>query len=112
MCKKCEKGYKLTIYRSNRTNALIKYKQFMDEEATIIDFSKGIGTEEGAIEYIVKDVRGNVLKLRPKGTIEERRRLFEEGKCLIGKKVTIRFQELSEKNVPRFPLVVCIRDYE
>jgi len=112
MCKKCLKGYQLSNYRSKRTNALIKYKLFMDEEATIIDFSKGIGTEEGAIEYVVKDVRGNVLKLRPKGSMEERRRLYEEGRSLIGKKVTIRFQELSEKNVPRFPLVVCIRDYE
>jgi hypothetical protein len=112
MCKKCEKGYKLTIYRSKRTNALIKYKMFQDEEAIIMDFSKGIGTEEGAIEYIVKDVRGNILKLRPKGTMEERRRLYQEGKTLIGKKVTIRYQELSKDNIPRFPLVVCIRDYE
>ena len=36
--------------------------------------------DEEAIEYIVKDLRGNTSKLRPRGTMEERRRLYQEGK--------------------------------
>lgn len=112
MCKKCIKGYNLSVYRSKRTNALMKYKLFDDEEAVIIGFDKGTGTEEGAIIFIIKDIRGNEFTIRPRGTIEERRKLYEKGETLKGKKLTIRYQELTEKGVPRFPVAIAIRDYE
>ena len=113
LCKKCKKGYDLSKYRPVRCNNLVKFKLFIDEEVKIVDFDKGVGTEEGAIEYIVEDPRGNVFKVRPRGTIEERRKLYEKGKSLIGKPLTIRYQELSEdKQIPRFPVAIGIRDYE
>jgi ATP-dependent DNA ligase len=112
MCKKCAKGYNLTVYRSKRSNALMKYKLFQDEEAVIIGFEKGTGTEEGAIIFCIKDIRENEFTIRPRGTIEERRKLYKKGDKLIGKKLTIRYQELTEKGVPRFPVAIAIRDYE
>ena len=112
MCKNCLKGYNLTVYRSNRSNAILKYKNFIDEEVTIIGFSATVGTEEGAIKYLVKDLRNNEFHIRPRGTIEERKNLFQIGNELIGKQLTIRYQELSEKGVPRFPVAIAIRDYE
>jgi len=55
----------------------------------------------------------NVLKTQTKGSYGKSAvDSLKKGEVLIGKKVTIRFQELTEKNVPRFPIVVCIRDYE
>lgn len=112
LCKKCDKAHKLTIYRSKRTNALMKYKQFQDEEATIVGFEVGIGTEEGAILYQVKDPRGNVFTVRPRGTVEERRALYQKRKKLMGLPLTIRYQELSKDGVPRFPVGIAIRNYE
>jgi len=112
LCKKCQKAYKLTIYRSNRTNALIKYKEFVDEEVKIIGFDVGTGTEDGAIIYKVLDKRGNEFAIRPRGTIDERKKLYENKDILMGLEYTIRYQELSEKGVPRFPVGICIRDYE
>lgn len=111
-CKKCDKGYKLTIYRSKRTNALIKFKLFMDEEVKVIGFEEGIGTEEGAIIYKVLDERGNQFTVRPRGTIKERIQLYEKRESLLGLPLTIRYQELSEKGVPRFPVGVAFRNYE
>ena len=111
-CKKCEKGYKLTIYRSKRTNAMMKYKEFIDEEVKIIGFDVGVGTEEGAIIYKVLDDRGNEFTVRPRGTVEERRHLYLEKEKLLGKPLTIRYQELSEYQVPRFPVGISVRDYE
>ena len=112
LCKKCEKNYKLTIYRSKRTNALIKHKNFVDEEVKIIGFFAGVGTEEGAINYNVLDERGNEFNVRPRGTIEYRRELFKNGDSLINLPLTIRYQELSEKGVPRFPVGISVRNYE
>ena len=112
LCKKCDKGYKLSIYRTNRTNAMLKYKLFQDEEVKIIGFESGIGTEEGAVIYRVLDERGNEFTVRPRGTVNERRELYKIRDTLIGKQLTIRYQELSEKNVPRFAVGISFRDYE
>jgi len=107
-----EKDKKLAQYRPNRTNSLIKYKFFQDEEVTIIGFEQCTGTEEGAIKFIVKDSRSNEFSVRPRGTIQTRREWFKRGNEFIGKVLTIRFQELTNKGVPRFPVAVAFRDYE
>jgi len=90
----------------------MKYKSFQDEEVTIIGFETGVGTEQGAIIYQVRDQRGNEFTVRPRGTIEKRRELYENREELMGLKLTIRFQELTKDGVPRFPVGVAIRNYE
>lgn len=112
LCKKCKKGYELSIYRSGRTNAMMKYKLFQDEEVKIIGFDVGVGTEEGCVIFKVVDVRGNEFTVRPRGTVEEKRKMYKKKEKLLGLPLTIRFQELSEKGVPRFPVAICIRNYE
>lgn len=112
LCKKCKRKWNLVIYRSGRTNAMLKYKEFIDEEVTIIGFERGKGTEDGAVEYIVRDPRDNEFKIRPRGSIDERRKLYKKRESLLGLPYTIRYQELSEKGVPRFPVGIAIRNYE
>jgi len=105
-------GEKLSQYISKRRNNLLKYKRFVDEEVTIIDYDKCVGTEQGAIKFIVKDERGNIFPVRPKGSIEKRRKWYKNGDKFINKPLTIRYQELSEHGVPRFPVGISVRDYE
>lgn len=113
-----QKGYEGLIIRKNsvyvfgRTTNILKYKEFQDEEATIVGFKDAKGTEEGAIIFVVEDVRGNHFPVRPRATLDKRKEWLDNNKELIGKTITIRFQELTEKNVPRFPVGVEIRDYE
>lgn len=107
-----EKDKRLSQYRPNRTNSLIKYKYFQDEEATIIGYENCVGSEEGAIKFIVKDIRNNEFPVRPRGSIETRKEWYKKGSTFIGKSLTIRFQELSTKGVPRFPVGIAVRDYE
>jgi DNA ligase-1 len=38
--------------------------------------------------------------------------LYKRGDSLIGKYLTVTYQELSEYGVPRFPVGKTIRDYE
>jgi len=91
---------------------MMKYKEFKDEEVEIIGFEVGTGTEEGAIIYQVKDEREKIFTVRPRGSVEERRKLYKNKEKLLGLKLTIRYQELSEYGVPRFPVAVAVRDYE
>jgi len=107
-----EKDKRLAKYRQGRTNSLVKFKYFKDEEAVIIGYEECTGTEEGAIKFMVKDIRGNQFPVRPRGSISKRREWMSSAPELIGKLLTIRYQELSNKGVPRFPVGITIRDYE
>ena len=105
-------GEKLSQYSHARTNALIKYKYFEDEEMEIVDVEQCTGTEDGAAKFVVKDPRGNVFPVRPRGSVEQRCEWYMNKQNLIGKPLTVRYQGLSEKGVPRFPVAITVRDYE
>ena len=42
---------------------------------------------------------------------EYRKKLFENGRNHIGKKLTVIFQEFTKDGIPRFPVAKDIRDY-
>lgn len=106
-----QKQIKESQYKPNRSNNLLKYKEFLDEEATIIGGIACEGTEEGAVKFMIRDIRGNEFLVRPRGSIELRREWMKNLDKYIGKLMTIRYQELSEHGIPRFPVAI-IRDYE
>ena len=85
----------------------------MDEEVLIVGIDRlAKGTEEGAAVLSVQDQQGNVFPARPRGSIERRRLWAQQPERIVGKTATIRFQERSIHGVPRFPVVVAIRNYE
>ncbi|CAH6421694.1 ATP-dependent DNA ligase [uncultured virus] len=106
------KAYNETLYKPGKGNHILKYKRFIDEEALIINVTEAEGTEKGAAIFIVQDQRGNQFPVRMRGDFETRRFWFQNPQLVIGKEVTIRYQELSIYGVPRFPVGVTIRDYE
>lgn len=93
-----------------RSKYLQKYKEFMEEEFKIVGFHDGTGDEKNLVlwDCITKD--GKPFAVRPKGTFEYRRKLFDEGAKYIGKKLTVIFQEYSADGIPRFPVGKAIRD--
>lgn len=108
ICRQLDSKYEI----GHRSNHLLKYKQFTDEEFEIIGYTTGVGGEKGAI--IFKCITGEYeFDIRPRGTIENRRKMFEAGDSFIGKQLTIRFQEKdSITGIPRFPVGISVRDYE
>lgn len=109
-------GYEGTIIRTNgryeanqRSNSLLKLKDFEDEEFRIVDVVEGEGRDAGAAIFVCR--RGpEHFQVRPKGTIESRCYIFENAEDYIGKMLTVRFQGYSEKGVPRFPVGINVRD--
>lgn len=99
-----------------RSSDLIKLKPTDEKEAKIINFTEGDGTEKGLVMWIVewKNKNGDFVEVsvRPMGTHEERAKIYKEGKKYIGKKLTVRYQGLTNDGLPRFPRGVTIRDYE
>jgi DNA ligase-1 len=99
-------GKYLNNYRSID---LLKYKTFIEKEYEIVNFKQGQGRDLGCIIWICKTDSGKEFSVRPKGDLEMRKKLFNEGHNYIGKKLTVIYQELSEYDVPRFPVGKDIR---
>jgi len=106
------KQYGETLYKPGKGNHILKYKQFIDEEAIVVGVTEAEGTEKGAAILNVQDRRGNVFPIRMRGNFERRRLWFLNPQLVLGKEVTFRYQELSLYGVPRFPVGLAIRDYE
>lgn len=97
----------------HRSSTLLKYKEFIDEEFEITGGYTGKGTSfEGAVTFECKAKNGKIFGCVPKGSMEYKRHLWEGLDDLIGAKLTVRYQTLSDSGIPIFPVGIAIRDYE
>jgi len=98
------------VYRTNfRSNDLQKYKEFLEDEYRIIDFTQGEGRDAGAVIWVCETADGKEFSVRPRGTMEQRRDWFNDGASYIGKNLTVVYQVLTEEGKPRFPIGKAVR---
>jgi len=103
---------KAGLYKNSRAVDLQKFKAFETEEFKIVSYKEGEGLETGCVIWICEAENGLHFACRPRGTREEREVLYSDGKKYVGKKLTVRYQEMTDSNLPRFPVGIAIRDYE
>jgi DNA ligase-1 len=96
----------------HRSCDLQKYKEFEDAEYVVSGFKEGDGVEKGCVIWECKTAAGQAFAVRPRGTHEQRTEDFKNGTRYIGKKLTVRYQELTTDGIPRFPVGIAFRDYE
>ena len=100
-------------YENKRSPKLLKRKEFMDEEYTILGYEEGKGNRTGTIKHFkLKNKEGREFSSNVKGTFEYLTKLLKTADTLIGKEATIKYFNLTPDGVPRFPYVIAIRDYE
>ena len=112
-----EEGYEGAIVREmdgkyrfgNRSNKLLKVKNFMDEEYEIVGFTTGVGRFEGCCIWICETEDGQSFKVVPQGTMEERRATYDTAGEHIGELLKVKFFELTDDDIPRFPVGIGIR---
>ena len=99
-----EKTYRF----GSRSPSLLKLKNFKDEEflCTNIKQEKHEDTL-GSLECVTD--KGDVFHARPKLTDEERQKLWRHPEQVINHMVTVKYFEMTEAGVPRFPVVTRIR---
>lgn len=95
-----------------RSPDLQKYKEFIDAEFEIIGGKEGVGNDAGCVIFTIQAAPGLTCDVRPKGSVEQRQKWFSELPSLIGKQLTVRYQEKSEDGNLIFPVGIAIRDYE
>lgn len=113
-----DKNYEGSILRNSnglykikfRSTDLLKYKDFEDNEYKIVDYTFEKNTSdvgENLIVWICETENGDIFRVRPKGTHEERKMLYK--KCVNNfdqfknRKLYVKYFELTDNNIPRFP---------
>lgn len=98
----------LAPYKINgRSSNLLKYKDFQDIDATIIDILPNDANPLHGTPLL--EYKKSTFKAGVKMSHSEREDLLKNKKKYIGKKAEIRFFEYSEEGIPRFPVMVGIR---
>ena len=100
------------LYKGCRSVDLLKYKEFMDDEYEVVGFKEGDGVEKGCVIWLCRTAEGRTFHCRPRGTHEDRVLLYQEGNSYVGSYLTVRFQELTDEGIPRFPVGIAFRSYE
>jgi len=100
---------KVGQYSPTRSTNLQKFKNFEEREFVIVDVKEATGNDKGTA-ILQCQINEDLFWVRPKGTREYRASLLESQ--IIDKFLTVRYQNLTEKGIPRFPVGVAIRDYE
>jgi DNA ligase 1 len=95
-----------------RSRNLLKVKTFDDNEFKILGVVQGKGKFEGLGIFTCVTDDGQVFEATPKGTEEIRRAYWTNREQHIGQKATVRHFGWTQDGIPRFPVAVCVRDYE
>jgi|TARA_B100001996_G_scaffold375695_1_gene356001 DNA ligase-1 len=95
-----------------RALQLLKKKHHIDTEYEIIDYKEGTGDDAGTVVWRCITDDGKPFWVRPKGSQKVRADWFDNGDKHIGSDLTVRYFELTDDGIPRFPVGVDIRDYE
>lgn len=99
-------------YKQTRSYDLQKFKNFQDNEFVIVDIKEAIGNDTGTAIIQCKTEQGNSFWVRPRGTREYRAEMLRQKDLLMYKLMTVRYQNLTDKGIPRFPVGIVVRDYE
>jgi len=112
-----EEGYEGAIVREYdgeykfgyRSNKLLKVKNFMDKEYLIAGFTTGVGRFDGCIVWVCMTEDGQSFKVVPQGTMEERQETYKNADKHIGDWLKVKFFELTDDGIPRFPVGLGVR---
>lgn len=101
-----------SLYECKRSYGLQKIKEFDDAEFKIIGVEAGRGRMAECAIFCCTTKLGDTFMCKMEGSLDALKVYLTKPKSVIGKKLTVRYQGLTNGNVPRFPIGVVVRDYE
>jgi ATP-dependent DNA ligase len=128
-----EQGYEGCMYRSRkgpyeprvRSKYLLKVKTFEDAEFKCVGYTDGDGKNVGIVTWICSlhadapvigyvpnfksDSDIGTFKADPLGDYDLRAEMFRDGDKYVGQKLTVKFQGVTNKNIPCFAKAVAFR---
>ncbi len=89
-------------YQAGRSPTLLKVKSFHDAEGRVVEHLPGKGRHEGRLGAVVVELPNGLTFSVGTGFSDSQR----ESPPAVGSTITYRYQELTERGVPRFPSFV------
>jgi len=104
-----------TPYKHGRSWGLMKFKDFHDAEANIVNYEEGKGKRKGTIgKFIMQDDDGNIFGCPPgKGyNYADMKCILENIHKYMGQRATFTYFERTKAGSYRHPLFKTLRNYE
>jgi DNA ligase-1 len=96
-----------SLYETKRSTTLLKVKPWKDDEAEVIGYEPGKGSNKGVTGgLILKMTDGRVFNI---GSLTAKLR---RNPPPIGTVMTFRFMDTTDDNIPKGASIVCPRNYE
>ncbi len=92
-------------YEAGRSTTLLKVKTFHDAEGRVVEHLPGKGRHAGRLGAVVVELRTGLTFSVGTGFTDAQR----QDPPPVGSIITIRYQELTDRGVPRFPSFVRVR---
>ena len=89
------------LYVNKRSNDLQKIKEFDDDEFLVTGVVEGRGKLQGHAMFRCQ-CKGGEFECKLKGKQEELKQYWEDPSLVVGKKLTVQYQGLTAKGMPRF----------
>ena len=97
-------------YRSGRRSSeLLKVKNFVENEYPIVGIKEGVGKCAGQAIFICETDDGKRFSAKIMGTDAEREEYWNNKNKYIGEELTVKYFELTDDGIPRFPVGKTIR---
>ena len=103
------------LYKHGRSYDLMKFKDFSDTEATIVDYQEGKGKRAGTLgKFIMQDDDGNIFGCPPgKGyNYGDLKCMLENIHKYMGQRATFTYFQRTNAGSYRHPLFKTLRNYE
>jgi len=99
-----------SLYKHGRSYDLQKIKSFSDDEFEIIGVKNGKGRMVDCAIFICRTKTGNEFSCKMEGSLGNLKKYLINPEIVIGKQITVKFQNLTSDGLPRFPVGVRVEE--
>jgi DNA ligase-1 len=93
-----------SLYETGRSPTLLKVKRFQEAEARVVGYEQGSGRHKGRLGALLVETANGTCFAVGTGLTDAQR----DNPPPVGSTITFRYQELTDRGVPRFPSFVGI----
>lgn len=95
-----------------RSDDLLKVKAFYDNEYRVVGMNEGLGKHKGKMGAVIVESDNGSFQVGTGFDDKTRVRYWKFPDEIVGKKITVKFQNMTPDGIPRFPVFLAVRDYE
>lgn len=98
------------LYVNKRSYDLQKIKTMLDDEFEIVNIVSGRGKLSDMGIFVCKNKNGDIFDVKMVGSLEDLKIYLEKPEDYIGRKLTVQYQNLSTRGIPRFAVGLRLRE--